>query len=60
MFCDLDHGQEATEHLKIFIGNQYVYSDKPVFSALWDSYNACQFVEDEGETFYQVVSIFTD
>lgn len=30
------------------MGDQYHYSDKPVFQALWDNYNRCQFVEDEG------------
>ena len=44
----LDHGPEATEHLKAFIGDHYIASEKPVFRALWDSYNQCQFVEDEG------------
>jgi len=41
------HGPEATEYLKAFIGEHYRRSDKPVFSALWDNYNDCQFVEDE-------------
>ncbi|TFK71170.1 delta 12 fatty acid epoxygenase [Pluteus cervinus] len=43
------HGPEATQHLKAFIGDHYAYSDKPVFKALWDNYNKCQFVENEGE-----------
>ncbi|KAF8970848.1 delta 12 fatty acid epoxygenase [Flammula alnicola] len=43
------HGPEATQHLKAFIGDHYASSDKPVFQALWESYNACQFVENEGE-----------
>lgn len=46
----IDHGEEATQYLKAFIGDHYAHSDKPVFSALWDTYNECQFVEDEGET----------
>lgn len=45
---DIDHGPEATKYLKEFIGDHYRYSDKPVFKALWDTYNECQFVEDEG------------
>ncbi|KAF9260845.1 delta 12 fatty acid epoxygenase [Marasmius fiardii PR-910] len=42
------HGEEATWYLKAFIGDHYSYSEKPVFKALWDNYNDCQFVEDEG------------
>jgi Fatty acid desaturase len=49
IFCALlDNGPEATKYLKAFIGDHYVYSDKPAFKALWDSYTKCQFVEDEG------------
>jgi hypothetical protein len=44
-----DHGPEATQYLKAFIGHHYVYSDEPVFKALWNSYNKCQFVDNEGE-----------
>ncbi|KAJ6603262.1 fatty acid desaturase-domain-containing protein [Mycena vulgaris] len=48
------HGAEATEALKAFIGEHYVFSDKPVFRALWYNYNTCQFVEDEGDiVFYR-------
>ena len=43
-----DHGAEATRHLQAFLGEHYHYSEKPVFKALWDNYNDCQFVEDEG------------
>ena len=40
--------------MKAFIGEHYHYSEKPVFRALWDNYNDCQFVEDEGEiVFYK-------
>ncbi|KAG6885732.1 hypothetical protein C0993_010559 [Termitomyces sp. T159_Od127] len=42
------HGREATQHLKAFIGDHYVYSDKPAFQALWEVYNKCQFVENTG------------
>ncbi|KAF7798233.1 hypothetical protein EIP86_009450, partial [Pleurotus ostreatoroseus] len=41
------HGPEATEYLKAFIGDHYHYSEASVFKALWESYNDCQFVEDE-------------
>ena len=57
LFCDvftaksgLDNCEEATKHLKKFMGEQYLYSDTPVFEALWDSYNNCQFVDDNGES----------
>ena len=43
-----DHGAEATQYLRAFIGEHYHYSEKPVFKALWDNYNECQFVEDTG------------
>ncbi|KAJ7111302.1 fatty acid desaturase-domain-containing protein [Mycena epipterygia] len=46
------HGKEATDALKAFIGDYYTFSDKPVFKALWDNYNACQFVEDEGDILF--------
>ena len=47
----IDHCEEATHHLRAFLGDQYVSSDKPVFEALWENYNQCQFVEDEGGYF---------
>ncbi|TFY64235.1 hypothetical protein EVJ58_g2769 [Rhodofomes roseus] len=46
------NGAEATGYLKTFIGDHYRYSDKPVFQALWESYNDCQFVEDEGDVLF--------
>ncbi|KAJ7167151.1 delta 12 fatty acid epoxygenase [Mycena crocata] len=33
------NGEEATTHLKAFIGSHYSFSDKPSFPALWESYN---------------------
>ncbi|KAF8173116.1 hypothetical protein BJ912DRAFT_992797 [Pholiota molesta] len=47
----LHHGPEATQHLKAFIGDHYASSDKPS-SRLWDSYNQCQFVENQGEVLF--------
>ncbi|KAF9524565.1 fatty acid desaturase-domain-containing protein [Crepidotus variabilis] len=46
------HGEQATQHLKAFIGDHYAYSDKPIFKALWESYNKCQFVENEGDVLF--------
>jgi hypothetical protein len=39
-------------HLRSFIGEHYSHSSKPVFKALWDNYNNCQFVEDEGDILF--------
>ncbi|KAI0822416.1 linoleoyl phosphatidylcholine delta-12 acetylenase [Trametes gibbosa] len=47
-----DHGAEATKHLRAFLGEHYHYSEKPVFKALWDNYNDCQFVEDRGDVLF--------
>lgn len=44
-----DHGPEATTYLREFIGDHYRHSNKPVFKALWENYNDCQFVEDTGK-----------
>ncbi|KAI0691073.1 fatty acid desaturase-domain-containing protein [Cytidiella melzeri] len=46
------HAEEATKYLKAFLGEHYHYSDQPVFQALWYNYNACQFVEDDGEVIF--------
>ncbi|TFK46679.1 hypothetical protein OE88DRAFT_1687479 [Heliocybe sulcata] len=46
------NGEEATQYLRAKIGEHYAYSDKHVFKALWDTYNDCQFVEDEGEVLF--------
>ncbi|EKM52302.1 uncharacterized protein PHACADRAFT_186478 [Phanerochaete carnosa HHB-10118-sp] len=43
------HGPEATQYLKVIIGDQYQFSSKSVFKALWDNYNDCQFVENTGK-----------
>ena len=43
-----DHGAEATKYLRAFIGDHYVRDDAPVFKALWQTYNDCQFVDNEG------------
>ncbi len=43
-----DNGEEATHYLKAFIGEHYNFSDKPVFRTLWDNYNNCQFVDNDG------------
>ena len=45
----IDNAGEATKYIKELLGEHYFYDDKPVLRALWDNYNSCQFVEDEGE-----------
>ncbi|EIM85226.1 uncharacterized protein STEHIDRAFT_59242 [Stereum hirsutum FP-91666 SS1] len=42
----------ATFHLKALLGDAYLYSDEPVFRALWRSYVGCQFVDDEGDVLF--------
>ncbi|CED84978.1 Delta 12 fatty acid desaturase [Phaffia rhodozyma] len=37
---------EATEALKVFLGEHYVYSTENVFVSLWKNFQECQFVED--------------
>jgi len=44
--------EEATDYLKLIIGEHYNWSDKPMFKALWTNYNDCQFVEDEGDVVF--------
>ncbi|TRM66555.1 fatty acid desaturase-domain-containing protein [Schizophyllum amplum] len=46
------HGPEATQHLKDFLGDHYAYSEQPIFQALWENYNRCQFVEDDGTVLF--------
>ncbi|KDN50697.1 hypothetical protein RSAG8_01195, partial [Rhizoctonia solani AG-8 WAC10335] len=47
-----DHGAEATLYLSAFLGDHYMRSSEPVFQALWNTYNECQFVEDEGDILF--------
>lgn len=42
------HGEEATRHLRRALGPYYLHTSKPIFQTLWDNYNFCQFVDDEG------------
>lgn len=47
-----DHAEEATRYLRQVIGEHYRYSDKAPFRALWDTFNECQFVENEGDVVF--------
>ena len=49
-----DHGHQATQYLKAFIGDHYAYSDENEFKALWNNYNKCQFVENDGNYFLYI------
>ena len=45
---------EATEHLKAFLGEHYVWSNENCYHSLWKNFRECQFVEDIGHTrFYK-------
>jgi hypothetical protein len=46
------HGELATAHLRQFLGKHYRTSEEPTFKALWHNYNACQFVEDDGNILF--------
>ncbi|KIP05951.1 hypothetical protein PHLGIDRAFT_107540 [Phlebiopsis gigantea 11061_1 CR5-6] len=47
------HCDEATPYVRKVVGEEhYWYSDKPTFMALWDNYNQCQFVEDNGSVIF--------
>lgn len=46
------HGEDATRHLKAFLGPHYNFSNQPTFKSLWDTYNRCQFVEDKGNVLF--------
>ena len=49
--CDiLGPAQEATEHIKKFLGDYYIKDDTPIATAVYRSFSQCQFVEDEGTT----------
>ncbi|KAJ3756084.1 fatty acid desaturase-domain-containing protein, partial [Lentinula raphanica] len=39
----------ATQHVKALIGKDYHATNKPVFQSLWQNYQSCQFVEDQGQ-----------
>ncbi|EIW53389.1 linoleoyl phosphatidylcholine delta-12 acetylenase [Trametes versicolor FP-101664 SS1] len=48
------NGEAATAYLARAMGPYYRRSSKPCFRALWDNYNFCQFVDDEGDmVFYR-------
>ena len=48
------HAQEATEHIRKVLGPYYMKDETPLIRALYRSYSACQFVEDDGDiVFYK-------
>lgn len=52
------NAEEATGYLRKFIGEQYAYDARNPFAALWETYNDCQFVEDEGASRRQLPRFF--
>ncbi|KAF9043624.1 hypothetical protein BDZ89DRAFT_1156008 [Hymenopellis radicata] len=46
------HGETATKYLKAVIGSDYRMVNTPVFKGLWETYSACQFVEDNGDILF--------
>jgi len=43
------HAHEATECIKKVLGKYYLKDDTPIWSALYNSWRTCRFVEDEGD-----------
>jgi hypothetical protein len=48
-FFSSDHADEATRHLKTFLGDHYNFSSTPTLKTLWDTYRSCRYVEDIGK-----------
>lgn len=46
------HAQEATAVIKQMCGKYYLKDDTPIWTALYNSFHQCQFVEDEGSTVF--------
>ncbi len=45
---------QASEHIKKVLGKYYMKDDTPIGRALWRSWSACQFIEDDGDiVFYK-------
>lgn len=44
--------QEATEHLKKFLGAYYLKDDTPILKALWRSYTCCKYVDNEPDVVF--------
>lgn len=53
------HAQEATEAVKPLLGKYYLEDKTPIARALWRSWNACKYVDDEGDiVFYRDAADF--
>lgn len=46
------HAQEATEHIRKFLGPYYMKDETPIGKALWRSYQSCRYVDDEGDVVF--------
>jgi omega-6 fatty acid desaturase (delta-12 desaturase) len=46
------HAQEATVAIKKVLGKYYLQDNSSIAHALWRSFSACQFIEDEGDVVF--------
>lgn len=46
------HAQEVTEILKQKLGSDYLYDSTPVFKAVWQTWDQCRCVSNEGDILY--------
>ncbi|KAF7731006.1 hypothetical protein EC973_001052 [Apophysomyces ossiformis] len=46
------HAEEATHHIKKVLGKHYKFDPTPIPVALWQSWKACRFVEDDGDVVF--------
>jgi omega-6 fatty acid desaturase (delta-12 desaturase) len=46
------HAEEATVHIKKALGKHYKYDPTPIPQALYKSWMACRFVEDDGDVVF--------
>lgn len=51
----VDNAEEATKHLKVFMGDYYRYSDESALLAfIRNRISRCLFVDDEGTTYHRL------
>jgi len=46
------HAEEATQYLKKALGKYYKHDGSPIFKSLYQTFQHCRFVEDEGNILY--------
>jgi len=54
LFSTMPHynAVEATRYLKKFLGKYYLEDNTPFLKALWESWDTCHYVDDEGTTVF--------